>query len=194
MIASTTEGFRSHGMVGTEERDLIARVVAGDREAERLLYDRHAARVYRLAYRITGDADLALDAVQETFIRVFRDLARFEARSTLATWIHSVAVSTTQNVARREHRHRKAEPLQAAAAAHPAVDHDHALREHIERMVDGLGDDLRIVFIMADLEGFSHEEIATALGISPNASRIRLSRARQQLRRALTPIVRDSHD
>ncbi len=168
------------------ERALVARVLAGDRESERALYDMHAPRVYRLAYRLTGDADFAMDMLQDVFVRIFDELPRFQFRSALATWIRTVALSTTLNGIRRERRHTgRVVPLSADLKSASEPQADPALASLIERAVGSLGDDLRLVFLMADIEGFTHEEIAGALGISTGASRARLSRARGHIRRML---------
>ena len=76
-----------------DERHLIAAALAGDPAAERRLYEAHVDRVYRLAYRMTGDDTLAQDCTQDTFVRVFDRLAEFRGEAALSTWIHSVATS-----------------------------------------------------------------------------------------------------
>ena len=77
------------------DRELIARCLAGDADAERALYDAHVDRIYRLVYRMAGDGDLAQDLTQDTFIRAFERLQQFRGDSSLATWLHSIAVSVT---------------------------------------------------------------------------------------------------
>ena len=88
------------------EPDLIARVLAGDRIAARELYDAHAGRVYRLAYRLTGDADLAREFTQDTFVRAFSQLHRFRGDSALSTWLHRITVTVVANAMRRVKRFR----------------------------------------------------------------------------------------
>ncbi|HUP88147.1 MAG TPA: sigma factor, partial [Longimicrobiales bacterium] len=79
------------------DNELIARVLAGDESAERALYDAHVDRVYRLAYRLAGDADLAQDFAQEAFVRAFSRLREFQGRSAFGTWLHAITVSVSLN-------------------------------------------------------------------------------------------------
>src|SRR5881275_2056346 len=86
------------------DRELIARCLAGDADAERALYDAHVDRIYRLIYRMAGDGDLAQDFTQDTFIRAFERLGQFRGDSSLATWLHSIAVSVALNGMRKVKR------------------------------------------------------------------------------------------
>jgi RNA polymerase sigma-70 factor (ECF subfamily) len=80
-----------------DDRELIARVLAGEATAERALYDRHVDRVYRLAYRLAGDPDLAMDFTQDTFIRAFDRLASYRGDAAFSTWLTAVATSVALN-------------------------------------------------------------------------------------------------
>jgi RNA polymerase sigma-70 factor (ECF subfamily) len=103
-------------------------VVAGDRLAARELYDAHAPRVFRLAYRFTGDDDLARELTQETFVRAFSQLGRFRGDSALSTWLHRVTISVVSNAMRKVKRFRTRETdIEEAgmmAAETPASDPD----------------------------------------------------------------------
>ena len=167
---------------------LVGRVLAGDQQAERELYDHHVDRVYRLAYRLTGDSDLAADCTQETFIKVFGKLATFRGESALSTWITSVAYSVIYNGLRRTKRSRTtevdlgvAEWTTAKTGGAPEPD----LKVSLQRAIDGLPDGYRTVFVMHDVEGYTHDEIATSLGIQEGTSKAQLSRARAKLRKVL---------
>ena len=92
-----------------DEGNLIERVRAGDTRAERELYDSHVDRVYRLAYRLAGDDELARDFTQETFIRAFERLDSFRGEAALSTWLHSIATSVALNGLRRVKRFRARE-------------------------------------------------------------------------------------
>ena len=97
------------------ERDLIERARNGDRAAEREIYDGHVDRIYRLAYRMCGRADLAEDFVQETFVKAFGALDGFRGEAALSTWLHSIATRVVLNGLRSVKRHEAhAEPLEAA--------------------------------------------------------------------------------
>jgi RNA polymerase sigma factor (sigma-70 family) len=100
---------RTHLPELVNDRELIGRVLAGDPGAERALYDAHVDRVFRLVYRMAGDADRAQDWVQETFIRAFDRLAGFRGESALSTWLCSIAISITLNGLRKVRRSRERE-------------------------------------------------------------------------------------
>lgn len=175
-----------------DESQLIARVLDGDREAARQLYDAHAPRVYRLVYRLCGDEDLARDFTQDTFVRAFDQLARFRGDAAFSTWLHRIAVTTTSNAMRRvrRQRHRETaidgipEPM-----APPAADGD--LQQRLAAAIDALPEIYRTTLVMHDIEGFTHPEIASALGVPEGTCKSRLFQARAQLRRMLAPLVED---
>jgi RNA polymerase sigma-70 factor (ECF subfamily) len=170
-----------------EERRLISRILAGDAAAERQLYDTHVDRVFRLAFRMTGDATQAEDLTQDTFIRAFDRLADFRGEAPFAGWLHRVATSVILTGLRKRKRVQEIESLQDdlewAAGAGPARDPD--LKRSLDRAVDGLDENHRLVFVMHDMEGFTHQEIATAVDAPVGTIKARLSRARQKLRDAL---------
>ena len=88
------------------DRQLVTRCLGGDPAAERALYDMHVERIYRLMHRMAGDADLAADFTQDTFIRAFERLEQYRAESSLATWLHTIAVSVALNGMRKVKRLR----------------------------------------------------------------------------------------
>ena len=170
-----------------DERQLIARVLAGDAEAERTLYDLHVDRVYRLAFRLAGDDDLARDFTQDAFIRAFDKLGEFRGDASLATWLHSITVSVSLNGLRKVKRLRTREvEMDEELAGHArgwGAEPD--LKVRLRRAIDALPEGYRTVFVMHDVEGYTHEEIARALGIQPGTSKAQLFRARAKLRAAL---------
>src|SRR5947207_10512558 len=163
-----------------DERELIARVRAGDALAERALYDAHVDRVYRLAYRLAGDDDLARDFTQEAFIRAFDRLRDFRAESSLGTWLHAIAVSVSLNGLRKvkRFRSREAELDDAVAIGHTVREAEPDLKERLARAIDALPEGYRTVFVMHDVEGYTHEEIGAALGVQAGTSKAQLFRAR----------------
>lgn len=175
------------------DADLIARCLDGDTAAERALYDAHVDRIYRLVYRIAGDGDLAEDLTQETFIRAFERLDQFRGDSALGTWLHRIAISVTLNAMRKVNRNRsrhidlEATPLIAAEVR--TAPHD--LTARLAEAIDALSEKLRPVFVMHEIEGYTHEEIGAALDIPPGTSKARLFDARTRLRAALTQFAGD---
>ncbi len=176
-----------------DDRELIARAKLGDEVAERALYDAHVDRVYRLAYRMSGREELAQDFTQDTFIRAFSRLADFRGDSAFATWLHSIAVSVVLNGMRKVKRFRERE-TDLDDARELGVESREAepdLKVRLRRAIDGLPEHGRIVFLMHDLEGFTHEEIGVVLGIPSGTSKARLFRARAALREELADFAEE---
>ncbi len=173
------------------EPDLIARVLAGDRIAARDLYDTHSPRVYRLAFRLTGDADLAREFTQDTFVRAFAQLGKFRGDSALSTWLHRITVTVVANAMRKVKRFRERET--DLEDVHPigsdGTGVDPVLRERLHRAIDGLSEIYRTTLIMHDIEGYTHTEIAEVLGVAEGTCKSRLSQARAQLRAALADLA-----
>jgi len=176
-----------------QERELIERVLSGEGAAQREFYDRHVDRVFALAYRMTGDGSAARDCTQTVFIRLFDKLATFRGEAALSTWVHAVAVSVVlqwrRNTARLRQRETCIEAAEDLAAPHSAF--DRVVDEAIRGAIDALAFPYRTVVVMHDIEGYTHEEIGAALGIAVATSKVRLSRARKQLRGALADYAGD---
>ena len=170
-----------------DRRALVRRVLDGDPVAERELYDANVDRVYRLAYRMTGDADQATEYTQDTFVRVFDRLAEFRGEAALSTWITSIALSVVYNGLRKIKRFRDREAdlddATPIAASNRQAEPD--LKVKLKAAIESLPEGYRTVFVMHDVEGYTHEEIATALGVQEGTSKAQLSRARSKLRTML---------
>ena len=170
-----------------DDAQLVAAVLAGQATAERELYDRYVDRVYRLAYRMAGDETLARDFTQDTFVRAFDRLADFRGDASLATWLHTVATSVILNGLKKVRRIRAREidgdVLPDAAVTRREAEPD--LKLKLALAIDALPDGYRMVFVMHDVEGYTHEEIGTALGVQPGTSKAQLFRARARLRSEL---------
>lgn len=170
-----------------EERELIREILAGSAAAERRLYDRHVDRVFRLAYRMTGDQTLAEDLTQDIFIRAFDRLEDFRGDGPFGAWLHRIATSVIYSGLRRRQRVRQRESGDedldrfGAQARQPDLD----LRRRLDRALAELDDTHRLVFVMHDVEGFTHQEIAAAMTTPVGTAKARLSRARTRLRELL---------
>ena len=178
------------------EPDLIARVLAGDRLAARALYDAHARRVHRLAFRVTGDLQLAHEVTQDTFVKAIANLDRFRGDSALSTWIHRIAVTVSLNAVRQAKRRRARETSMDgvdAAVEREGEGVDPILRERLHRAIDALPEIYRITLLMHDFEGFSHIEIAEALGCAVGTCKSRLFGARARVRAALGDLKGEIH-
>ena len=170
-----------------DESQLIARVRAGESAAERALYDAHVDRVYRLAYRLAGDDALAQEFTQETFIRAFDKLSSFRGDAAFSTWLHTITTTVVLNGLRKVKRFRQRE-ADIDDAHDIGTTHRHAepdLKARLRQAIDALPEGYRTVFVMHDVEGYTHEEIGVALGVETGTSKAQLSRARAKLRVAL---------
>jgi len=171
-----------------DESQLIARVRAGDSAAERALYNAHVDRVYRLAFRLAGDDALAQDFTQETFIRAFDRLGSFRGDAAFSTWLHTITTTVVLNGLRKVKRFRQREAdiddAQMVGVARREAEPDLKLR--LTKAINELPEGYRTVFVMHDVEGFTHEEIGAALGVETGTSKAQLSRARAKLRVALS--------
>jgi RNA polymerase sigma-70 factor (ECF subfamily) len=170
-----------------DDAQLVAAVLAGEARAERELYDLHVDRIYRLAFRMAGDDTLARDFTQDAFVRAFERLRDFRGDSSLATWLHAIATSVILNGLKKVKRIRSREQaddvLPEVAVTKREAEPD--LKLKLARAIDALAEGYRMVFVMHDVEGYTHEEIGQALGIQPGTSKAQLFRARARLRSAL---------
>lgn len=175
-----------------DDQQLITRIRAGDPAAERALYEAHADRVYRLAYRITGDGDSAQDCTQEAFIKAFDRLETFRGESALGTWIGSIAISVALTHLRSSKRRGAREvDLDEAHQVGSSTRHaDPDLKQRLHQAIDELPEGYRTVFVLHDVEGYTHEEIGTLLGVQSGTSKAQLFRARARLRERLADFAR----
>ena len=150
----------------------------------------HADRVYRLAYRLTGNPHDAEDLTQEVFVRVFRSLANYTP-GTFEGWLHRITTNLFLDMVRRKARIRfdalpdDAERLASPAAGPAQVFDDTHFDHDVQAALDALPPDFRAAVVLCDLEGLSYEEIAATLGVKIGTIRSRIHRGRTQLRAAL---------
>ncbi|HEX6313850.1 MAG TPA: sigma-70 family RNA polymerase sigma factor [Gemmatimonadaceae bacterium] len=172
----------------------IQRAIEGDERALRALWSQHAPHIDAVVRRLAGDPDLAEDIAQEVWIQIFRALPTYRGESQFGTWAHRIAVNRTLNALRRTRRLTKIETEMEEETV--SVDHggDRAmLRSVIDAAAAQLSPGARTVFLMHDVEGYTHEEIATELGITAGGSKSQLFKARAKLRRLLAHVV-DARD
>ncbi len=176
----------------------VLRARDGDDEAFRLLVQRHSRGLFRLAWRLTGQQADAEDVVQETFIRAFRQLDRFEARSNFATWLYRIAYNCAIDHLRVRPRHEMAAPLEAlegrAPEPHgPAADELVYATEicgRVQAALAALTADARTAFVLRHYEGCSIAEICGAMGLNASAAKHAVFRAVKKMRLALEPLMR----
>jgi RNA polymerase sigma-70 factor (ECF subfamily) len=172
------------GAQADEDARLIRRFRDGDAAAFDALYEKYYGRVYSLARGILNDADDALDAVQETFGHVWRNLGRFEAKSRFSTWLYRISVNTAIQFARRNKRHITATVgLEEAESIPGGVVPDVSdTREQVYQALIRLREEDRAVLVLYYWENQSLEEMAEILGCTANAAKTRLFRARERFR------------
>ncbi len=178
---------------GSAEWGLITQIVAGDRLAARTLYDQHARRVHRIVFRICGDEELARDLTQDAFIRAFGQLKGFRGDSAFSTWLHRIAVTTALNAMRTVKRIRaREESLEDDEHfASPSREADPDLKDRLRAAIDALPESLRLTVVLHDVEGYTHGEIGTMLGVAEGTSKARLFEARGKLRVALADFAEE---
>ncbi len=192
------------------DAELVARAARRDPEAFDALVLRHQDRIYSALLRLLGDAEAARDAAQETFLKAWQALPRFEQRAMFSTWIYRIAinVSISRRRSDRAHPDRRALPLESGAdpdegEAEPrrvpepvardgnpaaAIESEEA-RTAVSRAIAALDPDFRTTIVMRDIQGLSYEEIAETLGIPVGTVRSRIHRGREMLREALARYV-----
>lgn len=163
---------------------------AGDRSAFDELVRRTHVDTYTLALRLTADEEDARDVVQESYLRAWRGLPDFRGDAAFSTWMYRITANTAYSVVKRRRRHR-AEPLDAMLdepiELHPDLQPEpaaesSALLDRLSVALDQLPAKLRVLVVLKDVYGLSHEEIAEELGISVAAAKVRLHRGRRRLR------------
>lgn len=167
--------------------DAIPLAQSGDQDAFERVYREHAGRVYALCLRLSGDAVHAQELTQDVFVRVWEKLPTFRGESAFTTWLHRVAVNVAlagrRADGRREARIGLTDDIERAGAV--ALEGPPGLAMDLERAIAGLPPRARTVFVLHDIEGYEHREIAEMTGIAPGTSKAHLFHARRMLREAL---------
>jgi RNA polymerase sigma-70 factor, ECF subfamily len=185
-------------MTASEAPAILARARQGDNDAFRALVERHSRSAFRLAFRITGNEQDAEDVVQESFLRAYRHLDRFEARADFGTWLYRiVANSAVELIRARQSRQNRArmEPIDEVAAMPaselPAPDRLAAsadIRRRVAEAMDGLSPLERAAFTLRHYEGRTIDEISCTLRLGTSAAKHAVFRAVRKLRIALEPL------
>ncbi|HET7586518.1 MAG TPA: sigma-70 family RNA polymerase sigma factor [Gammaproteobacteria bacterium] len=163
------------------EAGLVARARKGDSGAFERLYRRHVGRIHAVCLRLSGNPAQAEEFTQEAFVKAWQSLAKFRGDSGFGTWLHRIAVNTTLAHFRRAARQTDA-PL---PDEEDALDEEPGVMLDLETAIAQLPDGARQVFVLHDVEGYRHEEIADLAGIATGTSKAQLHRARKLLRARL---------
>ena len=166
--------------------DDVRRARAGDRAAFQRLYEEHVGRVYALCLRLTGDDDEAMDRTQDAFVLAWQKLGSYRGESAFSTWLHRLTVNVVltdfRAAGRRDRRESSAREMGRRVEPAPRA----GLHVDLERAIAALPPGARAVFVLYDVEGYGHAEIAALTGIAPGTSKAQLHRARRLLREALS--------
>lgn len=178
----------------TTHQTLVQRAMQGDERALHQLWMENAPHIDAVVLRLCGDRDLAADVAQEVWIQIFRALPSYRGDSQFGTWAHRIAVNRTLNALRKVRRIAKVEvdveEDTATAADNPETDTERViLAKTIDQAVNRLSPGARTVFVLHDVEGYTHEEIARELGITTGGSKSQLFKARAKLRRLLAHLA-----
>ena len=180
---------------------LVERAQAGDHEAYGALVERHSRAVFRLAYRITGQEQDAEDVVQDAFLRAYRQIGRFEARSSFGTWLYRIAVNCAHDLLRARPRlatrsrlehddYEEQDVADVSAGSNPErVLASREIDRRVRAGLDTLSDLERAAFILRHFEGRSIAEISQSLGLGPSAAKHSIFRAVQKMRRNVEPLM-----
>jgi len=169
-----------------KDREDVALAAGGDVRAFARLYGTHSARIFNLARRMTTN-ESAVDLTQDIFLRAWEKLGTFRGESAFGTWLHRLAVNVilARRAALRTEQSRFSDE-EGVLDGVPAKPGRAELGMDFEKAVEHLPEGAKTVFVLYDVEGYQHEEIATMLGISSGTSKAQLHRARMILRRYLT--------
>src|SRR5712691_8460463 len=172
----------------SREAGLVRRAQAGDRIAFEQLYRDNVGRVYALCFRMAGTADLAEELAQDVFVRAWQKLGSFRGESAFSSWLHPVTV----NVALSERRSRRRRTSRFLTTDDPTIFERPEARRvgpeagvDLDRALETLPPGARSVFVLHDVEGYKHEEIARMTGVATGTSKAQLHRARKLLREVL---------
>ena len=182
------------------DRAFVAKARSGDTDAFRALVERHSRALFRLAFRMTGNTQDAEDVVQDSFLRAYRQLDKFDERAGFGTWMYRIATNCSLDLM-RVRRRRSQTPAEAEgpddhvaelpslAPSPERIAMSGEVRERLAAAMNELSETERAAFVLRHFEGFRLEEIGRALECQPGAAKHSVFRAVQKLRRALEPIV-----
>lgn len=170
-----------------EEQKIIAACKANDRLAQQLLYNRYANAMFTISYRITKDKELAADVLQEAFVRVFQYIYSFRGESTLGAWIKTIVVRSALAILKKEKKELSYdidEVNESPTNIHFAHDID-----YLESAILSLPSGYRTVFLLIEVEGYTHQDVADLLGVSVGTSKSQLFYAKKRLRELISPKI-----
>ncbi len=185
------------------DRAFVAKARLGDPDAFRALVEHHSRPLFRLAFRMTGNQQDAEDVVQESFLRAYRQLGKFDERASFGTWLYRIATNCSLDAMRSRKRRSEQQapegvsagmedPVLSLPSGDPTPERaamSGEVRERVVEAMNELSDSERSAFVLRHFEGMRIEDISRVLGCQPGAAKHSVFRAVQKLRRALEPLV-----
>lgn len=170
-----------------DEPNLIAACKANDRFAQQLLYKRYANAMFTISYRITKDRDLASDVLQEAFVRVFNHIHSFRGEASLGAWIRTIVVRSALGILKKEKKDLSFDLNEVEESnTRFTLSSD---TDYLEKAILSLPSGYRTVFLLIEVEGYTHQDVADLLGVSVGTSKSQLFYAKRKLRELLKPII-----
>lgn len=189
----------SNASMPTEVAELVTRAKSGDKEAFDELVKATYAETYTLALRLTANEEDARDVVQDAYLRAYKGLKKFRGDALFTTWLYRITANCANTALgkRKRHRHEDIDDHVALFDERPEVDPEERadaslLRDRVSAALTHLPPKLRAVVVLRDVYDLPHDQIASELGISETAAKVRLHRARRQLRERLFPLRGES--
>ena len=167
---------------GREEAEMIEGCIRNQRAAQKKLYDCYCDAMYTTAFRITGDTGFASDALQESFLQVFREIKQLRSKAALGSWIKSIVIRSSLRIIRK---YKKIRFTDLSGNGEPVVWTQPLLGEELEKAILKLPEGYRVVFLLVEVEGYKHQEVAEILGISEGTSKSQLYHAKKYLQKVL---------
>lgn len=185
-LAVATASSSAHPDTLSHDAELVRRSQAGDVAAFEEIYRLHSGRILGLCLRMAGDRDRAEELTQEIFVRAWQKLGTYGERAAFSSWLHRVAVNTVMSHFRRSKHDQSNVPLEELGpSAEPSRQERPGEGVDLERAIAALPPRARLVFVLYDIQGHRHEEVASFMDISVGASKAHLHRARTMLREIL---------
>jgi RNA polymerase sigma factor (sigma-70 family) len=165
------------------EKEIIEGCLAQNRLAQKTFYDRYSRAMYTLAYRLTHDFTTANEVLQDGFLQAFRSMSTYRGEATLGSWLKTIVIRTA-------FKHLKSAKIFdeiTPSVSDTLIDWGDSLdAEYLEKAIQDLPDGFRTVFVLIEIEGYTHKEVANILNISEGTSKSQLFHAKQKLRKMLS--------